>query len=140
MPRRFSTHDVQSDIFRDEETLESVLKGSTGENKNMCSFRVRIRAAPREGAYLNGLYMEGARWDVPSGMIAEARLKELLPLMPVVYVKAITQDKQETKNIYECPLYRTKMRGPTFIWTFNLKTRDKPTKWTLAGVAIILQI
>ncbi|XP_050446950.1 dynein beta chain, ciliary-like [Cataglyphis hispanica] len=99
-----------------------------------------IMVPPREGAYVNGLYMEGARWDIATGVIADSRLKELFSLMPVVFVKAITQDKQETKNIYECPIYRTRMRGPTYIWTFNLKTREKPTKWTLAGVAILLQI
>ncbi|XP_070518395.1 dynein beta chain, ciliary [Cardiocondyla obscurior] len=95
---------------------------------------------PREGAYINGLYMEGARWDVTSGVVADSRWKELFFSMPVVFVKAITLDKQETKNMYECPVYRTRERGPTYIWTFNLKTRDKPTKWTLAGVAILLQI
>jgi dynein heavy chain len=99
-----------------------------------------IRVPPREGAFINGLYMEGARWDVATGAIADSRLKELLPLMPVVFVKAITQDKQETKNMYECPVYRTRTRGDTYIWTFNLKTHDKPAKWTLAGVAILLQV
>ncbi|EFN63906.1 Dynein beta chain, ciliary [Camponotus floridanus] len=99
-----------------------------------------ITVPPREGAYVNGLYMEGARWDVATGVIADSRLKELFSLMPVVFVKAITQDKLETKNTYECPVYRTRTRGPTYIWTFNLKTREKPTKWTLAGVAILLQI
>lgn len=89
---------------------------------------------------MNGLYMEGARWDVPIGIITDSRHKELFSLMPIVFVKAITQDKLETKNMYECPVYRTRMRGPTYIWTFNLKTREKPTKWTLAGVAILLQI
>ncbi|XP_036139541.1 dynein beta chain, ciliary [Monomorium pharaonis] len=99
-----------------------------------------IAVPPREGAYINGLYMEGARWDAASGVIADSRLKELFFLMPVVFVKAITQDKQETKNVYECPVYRTRTRGPTYVWTFNLKSHDKPTKWTLAGVAILLQI
>lgn len=84
--------------------------------------------------------MEGARWDIAAGFIADSRPKELYPLMPVVFVRAITQDKQETKNVYECPVYKTRTRGPTYVWTFNLKTRDKPTKWTLAGVAILLQI
>ncbi|EGI59469.1 Dynein beta chain, ciliary [Acromyrmex echinatior] len=95
---------------------------------------------PREGAYINSLYMEGARWETASNCIADSRLKELFSSMPVMFIKAITQDKQDTKNIYECPVYRTRLRGPTYIWTFNLKTRDKPSKWTLAGVAILLQI
>ena len=84
--------------------------------------------------------MEGARWDTNTGSIADSQLKELFPQMPVVYVRAITQDKQELKNMYECPVYRTRSRGLTYVWTFSLKSKDKPTKWTLAGVAILLQI
>lgn len=99
-----------------------------------------ISGAPREGAYVNSLYMEGARWDMQTGTIAESKLKELFPQIPVIYIRAITQDKQDLKNMYECPVYKTRSRGPTYVWTFNLKSKDKPTKWTLAGVAIMLQI
>ncbi|XP_018327462.1 dynein beta chain, ciliary [Agrilus planipennis] len=97
-------------------------------------------AAPRDGAYIHGLFMEGARWDIQCGIIMESRLKELFPAMPVINVRAITQEKQDLRNIYECPLYKTKSRGSTYVWTFNLKTKDKPAKWTLAGVALLLQI
>ena len=45
------------------------------------------RAAPREGVYIHGLYLEGARWDSNLGVLAEAKLKELHPPMPVIYVK-----------------------------------------------------
>ncbi|KAJ8966670.1 hypothetical protein NQ317_016616, partial [Molorchus minor] len=95
--------------------------------------------APRDGVYVHGLYMEGARWDIQASIIMESRLKELFPPMPVINIKAITQDKQDLRNMYECPLYKTRIRGPTFVWTFNLKTKDKPAKWTLAGVALFLQ-
>lgn len=57
----------------------------------------------------------------------------------VFVLQAITQDKQDLRNMYECPLYKTRTRGPTYVWTFNLKTKDKPGKWTLAGVALLLQ-
>ncbi|XP_029444925.1 dynein heavy chain 11, axonemal [Rhinatrema bivittatum] len=95
---------------------------------------------PREGAYIYGLLMEGARWDIQSGVITEARLKELAAAMPVMFVRAIPVDKQETKNIYACPVYKTKTRGPTYVWTFNLKSRDKPAKWILAGVALLFAV
>ncbi|XP_053322781.1 dynein axonemal heavy chain 11 [Spea bombifrons] len=95
---------------------------------------------PREGAYICGLFMEGARWDVQSGVISEARLKDLTPPMPVVYARAMPVDKQEVKNVYECPVYKTKIRGPTYVWTFNLKTKEKPAKWVLAGVALLLTV
>ena len=95
---------------------------------------------PREGAYVHGLYIEGARWDINVGSIMDSHLKELHPLMPIMYIKAITQDKQESRNLYDCPVYKTRQRGPTYIWTFNLKTKEKASKWILAGVALLLQI
>ncbi|XP_063095395.1 dynein axonemal heavy chain 11 isoform X2 [Cavia porcellus] len=95
--------------------------------------------APREGAYLHGLQMEGARWDIQCGTIVEARLKELTSMMPVIFAKAIPMDRQETKHTYECPVYINKMRGPTYIWTFRLKTKEKTAKWVLAGVALLLE-
>lgn len=54
--------------------------------------------------------------------------------------QAITQDKQDLRNMYQCPVYKTRTRGPTYVWTFNLKSKDKPSKWTLAGVALLLQV
>jgi dynein heavy chain len=84
--------------------------------------------------------MEGARWDMQTGSIVESRLKDLFPMMPVIFIKAVTQDKQDLRNMYECPVYKTRIRGPTFVWTFNLRTREKAAKWTMAGVAILLQI
>lgn len=67
-----------------------------------------FRTAPREGAYIYGLYLEGARWDNIVNSITSPRLKELFFEMPVVYIKAITKDKQEMRNVYECPLYITR--------------------------------
>ena len=94
----------------------------------------------KEGACINGLYMEGARWDVLTNCLANSRRKELYPQMPVIWIKAITQDKMETRNLYECPVYKTRQRGQSYIWTFNLKTKEKAAKWVLAGVALLLQI
>ena len=72
--------------------------------------------------------------------IVDSRPKDLTPAMPVMLVRAIPLEKMETKGIYDCPVYKTKMRGPTFVWTFNLKTKERPAKWVLGGVALLLQI
>nr|XP_046213681.1 dynein axonemal heavy chain 11 [Oncorhynchus gorbuscha] len=103
-------------------------------------FKEEFNQPAREGVYVYGLYMEGARWDTQGGVIAEARLKELTPSMPVISVRAVPNDRQETRNIYECPLYKTKLRGTTYVWTFSLKTRERPAKWVLAGVALLLSV
>ncbi|XP_043931285.1 dynein axonemal heavy chain 11-like [Protopterus annectens] len=103
-------------------------------------FKEEYAQPAREGAYIYGLHMEGGRWDIQGGHIAEARLKDLTPLMPVIFVRAIPNDRQETRNFYECPVYKTKLRGSTYVWIFNLKTKERPSKWILAGVALLLSV
>ncbi|KAL5106320.1 hypothetical protein TcWFU_007241 [Taenia crassiceps] len=102
--------------------------------------REELAAPPRDGALVHSLFLEGARWDMQTGQLAEAKPKELVDALPIVFVKAIPVDKQDTRGTYACPVYKTKSRGPTYVWTFNLKTKAKPAKWVLSGAAIILQV
>ncbi|XP_055849033.1 dynein beta chain, ciliary [Episyrphus balteatus] len=134
-PQSFLTAIMQQTARKNEWPLDRMCLNCDVTKKR----KEEISAPPREGAYINGLYMEGARWDTQMGTIATAFMKELFPSMPVLFIKAVTQDKQDTKNIYECPVYKIRMRGPTFVWTFNLKTKEKAAKWTLAGVCLLLQ-
>ncbi|TNN78182.1 Dynein heavy chain 11, axonemal [Liparis tanakae] len=135
-PQSFLTAVMQSLARKNEWPLDKVNLTVDVTKK----FKEEFNQPAREGAYIYGLYMEGARWDTQAGVIAEARLKELTPAMPVISVRAVPNDRQETRNIYECPLYKTKIRGPTFVWTFSLKTRERPAKWALAGVALLLSV
>ncbi|KAM4735000.1 dynein axonemal heavy chain 11 [Anableps anableps] len=95
---------------------------------------------PREGAYIHGLFMEGARWDIESGIISEAFLRVLTPAMPVLYVRAVPAEEQELRNTFECPVYRTKQRGSTYVWAFHLRTKEPPSQWVVAGVALLLSV
>ncbi|XP_034148435.1 dynein heavy chain 17, axonemal-like [Esox lucius] len=135
-PQSFLTAIMQSTARKNEWPLDRMCLSVEVTKKN----REDMTSLPREGAYIYGLYMEGARWDTQTGVIADARLKELTPNMPVIFIKAVPVDRQETKNMYECPVYKTRMRGPTFIWTFNLKTKEKPAKWVLAAVCLLLSV
>ncbi|KAG8226803.1 hypothetical protein J437_LFUL002849 [Ladona fulva] len=135
-PQSFLTAIMQSTARKNEWPLDKMCLQCDVTKKNKEDFV----SPPREGAYVHGLYMEGARWDPTLGVIVDSQLKDLFPVMPVIFLRAITQDKLDLRNAYECPVYKTRLRGPTYVWTFNLKTKDKPAKWTLAGVAILLQI
>ncbi|XP_026040676.1 dynein heavy chain 11, axonemal isoform X2 [Astatotilapia calliptera] len=95
---------------------------------------------PREGAYIHGLFMEGARWDTQAGVISEAVLRELTPAMPVLYVRAVPTEERDISNTFECPVYRTKQRGHTYVWTLRLRTKQPATKWIVAGVALLLSV
>ncbi|XP_039545600.1 dynein heavy chain 11, axonemal [Pimephales promelas] len=152
------THDLSlpsvvwiSGLFNPQSFLTAVMQSLARKNEwpldkmNLTvdvtkKFKEEFNQPAREGAYIYGLYMEGARWDIQGGTIAEARLKELTPSMPVIAVRAIPNDRQEMRNTYECPVYKTKLRANTYIWTFSLKTRERPAKWVLAGVALLLSV
>ncbi|KAL7989345.1 hypothetical protein Chor_012011 [Crotalus horridus] len=183
-PQSFLTAIMQSMARKNEWPLDKMTLQCDVTKRN----REEFTSPPREGAYIHGLFMEGARWDMQetqksvakgtagavrseakkllgsypiseafqsisyfyslalsiseyqTGLIADARLKDLTPPMPIIFIKAILVDKQDTRNVYPCPVYKTRQRGPTYIWTFNLKTKEKPSKWILAGVALLLQI
>ncbi|XP_076257481.1 dynein beta chain, ciliary-like [Rhynchophorus ferrugineus] len=135
-PQSFLTAIMQQTARKNEWPLDKMCLMTDVTKKQKEDFN----SAPREGAYVHGLFMEGARWDVQLNSIADSKLKELFPVVPVIFIKAITQDKQDLRNMYDCPVYKTRTRGPTFVWIFNLKTKEKALKWTLAGVAILLQV
>jgi len=100
----------------------------------------QIDAPAREGMYVDGLYLEGARWDTPNGCLEESRMKELHPKMPVAVVKAMPASRVDHRDMYGCPVYKTVERGATFVATFHLKSKHPAIKWTIAGVAVILDV
>ena len=99
----------------------------------------------------------GGQYDVDGtkcgGAITDGRLKELLPLMPVVYAKAVQVQPtweatgvgylRHVPDVYECPCYFTTFRGPTYVFLATLKTvpedGNPKSKWVLTGTAMILQ-
>lgn len=135
-PQSFLTSIMQSMARKNEWPLDKMCLQCDMTKKNKEDFS----SPPREGAYIHGLFMEGARWDIQTSLIQESGLKDLTPSMPVMFIKAIIVDKQETKNMYQCPVYKTRARGPTYVWTFNLKTKEKSAKWVIAGVCLLLSI
>ena len=97
-----------------------------------------VSAVSREGAYITGLALEGARWDDKSGALDESRPKELFAPMPVVLIKAVTVDKSEIRDAYLCPVYKTTERGPTYVFTGQLRSKAPARKWILGGVAMLM--
>ena len=119
---------------------------------------------PEDGAFVHGLLMEGARWSTEeeaaddtydvsgtkcAGHLKDSKLKQLLTALPVIYVKAVSVQPDWSPEavgylrgdpkLYECPVYVTGARGPTFVFLATLKTVDPVHKWILAGCALLMQ-
>jgi hypothetical protein len=93
----------------------------------------------RDGAFITGLTLEGARWDDKAGVLEDSKPKELFCPMPVILVRAVTADK-ETKDTYSCPVYTTEARFREEVFTAQLKSRHSWIKWTMAGVCMFLDV
>ncbi|KAH8052760.1 dynein light chain binding protein [Aureococcus anophagefferens] len=98
----------------------------------------KVEAVSREGAYIGGLNMQGARWDVQRRH-RPPKPKEMFCAMPVMSVKGAV-DKADFTGMYNCPVYKTEQRGPTFVYCANLRTKSPFGRWVLAGAALILEL
>lgn len=98
-----------------------------------------INAPAREGAFVVGFYLEGASWNLQNGFIEPSKSRALYSTMPVINVKAVAAARIES-NYYLCPVYQTQQRGPTYVFTSQLKCRGPAVRWTLGGVAIVMDV
>ena len=62
--------------------------------------------------------------------------------MPIIFCKVMSIEfldpKKDLKNSYICPMYKTTDRQSTFVCFAQFRTKAPPAKWTIAGVAVIL--
>ncbi|CAN0438741.1 unnamed protein product [Ascophyllum nodosum] len=105
-----------------------------------------IKRPPREGVYINGLFLDGARWDRTENSLVESRPKELFSNMPVLYLTAVTKVQRKCltgehgpHGGFDCPVYKYSMRTDKYIiFLATLPTKNKPpSHWMLRSVALL---
>jgi dynein heavy chain len=94
----------------------------------------------KDGAFVTGMWLEGARWETATNTLEDSKPKEMFDRMPVVNCKAGLASDKEIKDVYQCPCYATPQRRPYYVFTAQLRTKQTAAKWTLGGVALILDV
>ncbi|XP_061433886.1 dynein axonemal heavy chain 1-like [Lethenteron reissneri] len=56
---------------------------------------------PPDGCYIWGLFLEGARWDAPSGLLAESLPRQLHTPMAVLWLRPRVQQQQQRQQQQE---------------------------------------
>ena len=107
----------------------------------------KITEEPEDGIYVEGLYLEGAKWDVVDKTLSECGQKELISTLPVMHLCPTKQATIDHKNTYECPMYRTQNRGsgalglPNYIMSLYIpSTTQSPDHWVQRSVAVFITI
>lgn len=135
-PQSFLTAILQTMARKNEWPLDRVVVATEVTKKNVSE----VEHPARDGAFIHGLAMEGARWDTNQAAISPSLPKEMFYHMPVMLAKAIPVDKSEFKDSFLCPVYKTKQRGHTFVFKANLRTKLPASTWIIAGVALLMDI
>ncbi|VDM18616.1 unnamed protein product [Hydatigera taeniaeformis] len=104
---------------------------------------------PDNGAFITGLFMDGARWDSEAGVVAESKPKVLFDAMPVIWLVPKRLEKVVTEAKYSCPVYKTSVRrgvlsttghSTNFVLSILLPTEMPETHWINRGVAALCQL
>ncbi|KAJ2994003.1 Dynein heavy chain 7, axonemal [Globomyces sp. JEL0801] len=104
---------------------------------------------PEEGQYTNGLFLEGARWDIRLNSIAESYPRVLYDSLPIIWLKPGEKSKFNISGTYECPVYKTAARRGTlsttghstnFVMSMRIPTNVPEDVWILKGVAALTSL
>jgi len=109
---------------------------------------------PDRGAYSNGLFMDGARWDDDNMCVADSFPKVLWSVMSPFWLKPVekAEDAHDYNKLYNAPIYKTSERkgvlstsghSSNFIMYLSIPHSCQPPHserfWTKRGVALISQ-
>lgn len=103
-----------------------------------------IQEEPENGLYVEGLFLEGTKWSSEESCLVECDSCDLISTLPVVHLIPTTEPDDKG---YECPVFRTQVRGTgaldpqnyiMSLWLPNGKL--SPSHWTQRSVAAIITV
>ncbi|EPY23032.1 hypothetical protein STCU_07926 [Strigomonas culicis] len=101
-----------------------------------------VKDYPKDGAYVSGLFLEGARWDADTHQLMPQRKKELISEMPVLQIVPTEASRVKNVGTFKTPVYVTSDRrnaaGVGLVFLADLTSDAHPSLWTLESVALML--
>ena len=104
---------------------------------------------PDDGAYIDGLFLEGCKWEKDKMQLSESDPKILFTKCPSIWLKPSHSSKISNYKHYKCPVYKTSARrgvlsttghSTNFVMFIRLPTSEEQRHWIKRGVALLTQL
>jgi dynein heavy chain len=103
----------------------------------------KLEEEPRDGIFVAGFVLEGARWDAGSGALEDLAPEDFVSQAPAFHFIPTVNYKPNPLN-FMCPMYhtseRSRLKSSNFIVAVEFRSHGNSLKWVLQGVALILDI
>ncbi|CAD2214810.1 hypothetical protein AGDE_00451 [Angomonas deanei] len=101
-----------------------------------------VKENAKDGAYITGLFIQGARWDSETQQLTQQRKKELISEMPILQIVPTESSRVKNVGTFSTPVYVTTDRrnaaGVGLVFMADLATNAHSSLWTLESVALVL--
>jgi len=145
-PQAFLTGNLQNFARKNKIGIDTV----SLEFVNQTMEHTDIKERKPDGAIIWGMFVEGARWDIPQNSLVESRAKELFtPYVPIWLSPIQHRPKPDPAVTLMCPCYKVLTRKGTlsttghstnFVTTIEVPTNINPDHWIKRGVALFLAL
>ena len=110
----------------------------------------QVQAGPTDGIYVDGLWIDGARWNRDDALLDDALPGTMYAPLPIVHFNPV-KDYEVPKGEYACPLYKTSQRAgvlsttgqsTNFVLYVSLAAKHGTSEdyWVLQGVALLCML
>ncbi|XP_076026906.1 dynein axonemal heavy chain 2 [Genypterus blacodes] len=105
-----------------------------------------LLSPPKDGVFIQGLYLEGAGWDKKNSCLVEAEPMQMVCPIPTIHFKPVENRKKMSKSMYLCPCYYFPVRSgragrASFVVAVELKSGAvTPDHWIKRGTALLMSL
>ena len=104
---------------------------------------------PADGAYVYGLFFDGAQWNAEENSIVDPEPKVLFSVCPAIHLEPKRKEDILDFPSYHAPCYKTSERrgmlsttghSTNFVMFLEIPSNKDNKLWTMCGVALLTQL
>eukprot|EP00644_Phytophthora_capsici_P004659 jgi/Phyca11/7444/fgenesh1_pm.PHYCAscaffold_19_\ len=115
----------------------------------------QLTESPTDGIYVDGLWLQGAKWSPTRRLVEDAKPGEMFSAMSIVHflpaTSAVASNPTGSPGVmmYPCPVYKTSVRQGTlsttgistnYVIAVQLPSDKPPNYWVMMGAAFLLNL